>query len=463
MEEIFISEQKINRILAESEKFDVNFAYNLIEKALERKGLSLLEVAILLNHRSKETEKRIFEAAKEIKKNIYGRRIVLFAPLYIGNECINDCVYCGFRIKNKECIRKTLTEAELEKEVRSLIGAGHKRLIVVYGEHPQYSADFIKNTVDQIYAIKENHGEIRRININAAPFDVDGFAKIKSSGIGTYQIFQETYHEPTYKKLHISGPKSDYKWRLLGLDRAMEAGIDDVGIGALLGLYDWKFELLSLLAHSEHLEQKFGVGPHTISFPRIEPAYCSYFSEHPPYQIDDESFKLFVALLRLAVPYTGLILTAREPVQLRNELISLGISQIDAGSSIGVGEYSEHDEEAFKRSQFVLGDKRSLDEVIFELISQKLIPSFCTGCYRLGRTGQHFMELSKPGEIKTYCQANAILTFSEYLYDYASEKTKIAGLNLIEAELESVDCSHLQRKLKQSIEELQAGKRDLYI
>ncbi len=459
----FISEAKINNYLKEGENCSSEQINAILQKASEKKGLTLSEVAILMQNRSPETDQLILNAATEVKKSIYGNRIVLFAPLYIGNLCINDCLYCGFRISNRECTRKTLDDREIQAEVRSLINSGHKRLIVVYGEHPKYSSEFIKKTVSDVYALKTEKGEIRRVNINAAPFEVDGFATIKSAGIGTYQIFQETYHQPTYQKLHPRGPKSDYNWRLYGLDRAMKAGIDDLGIGALLGLYDWKFELLALLAHSEHLEHEFGVGPHTISFPRIEPAFGSEFSRQPPYQLDDETFKIFVALLRLAVPYTGLILTAREKLKLRNELIPLGVSQIDAGSSIGVGEYSTHDEEAYKRSQFVLGDTRTLDDVIYELVRQKLIPSFCTGCYRVGRTGKEFMKLSKPGEIKTFCQANAILTFGEYISDFASQKTKEAGMELIKEELASIKNPELKQKLEESLQHIQLGERDIYI
>lgn len=460
---IFISETKINNYLREGKNCSADQIDDILQKAMEKKGLSLSEVAILIQNRSPETDQQILNAATKLKKSIYGNRIVLFAPLYIGNLCVNDCLYCGFRISNRECTRKTLDDREIQNEVRSLINSGHKRLIVVYGEHPKYSPEFIKKTVADVYKLKTDKGEIRRVNINAAPFEEEGFATIKSAGIGTYQIFQETYHQPTYQKLHPQGPKSNYNWRLYGLDRAMRAGIDDVGIGALLGLYDWKFELLALLAHSKHLEDEFGVGPHTISFPRIEPAFGSKFSENPPHYIDDESFKTFVAVLRLAVPYTGLILTAREDTALRNELIPLGISQIDAGSSIGVGEYSQKDQEIYKRSQFVLGDTRSLDQVIYELVKQNLIPSFCTGCYRLGRTGKEFMKLSKPGEIKTFCQANAILTFSEYIVDFASHKTKEAGMELIEEEISSIKNPELKQKVKESVQKIGLGKRDIYI
>ncbi len=435
----------------------------IIEKGLAKKGLNLAEVVYLLKNRSKENDEIILETAKQIKKEIYGNRIVIFAPLYIGNECINDCVYCGFRSSNKETVRITLNDLEIENEVKNLIKQGHKRLIVVYGEHPRYDSQYIKNTVDVVYKSKDEKGEIRRVNINAAPFDEEGFAMIKSAGIGTYQIFQETYHRETYAVIHPRGPKKDYFWRLYGLDRAMKAGIDDVGIGALLGLYDWKFELLSLLRHSFYLEDKFGVGPHTISFPRIEPAFGSCFSENPPYQINDEDFKIFVALLRITVPYTGLILTAREDEKLRNELISIGISQIDAGSSIGVGTYSTDTDDSLKKAQFILGDKRTLDEVIYELVKQKLIPSFCTGCYRQGRTGEKFMNLSKPGDIKSFCQGNAILTFAEYLIDYASERTKEIGWDLIKEEFEAVSNPSVKKAVQIGLDDIKNGKHDVYL
>ncbi|MDZ4182553.1 MAG: [FeFe] hydrogenase H-cluster radical SAM maturase HydG, partial [Candidatus Cloacimonadaceae bacterium] len=360
--------------------------------------------------------------ARELKERIYGNRIVLFAPLYVGNECVNDCVYCGFRISNKECLRSTLSHEKLVQETQSLVETGHKRLIMVYGEHPKYSPEFIAETVQTVYDIKYKKGEIRRVNINAAPLDIEGFRTVKSVGIGTYQIFQETYHAETYKKLHPSGPKSSFLWRLDGLDRAMQAGIDDLGIGALMGLYDWKFEVMGLLYHTIHLEERFGVGPHTISFPRIEPAIGTDFTQHPPFQVSDEDFKHLVAVIRLSVPYTGMILTAREPVAIRNEVLNYGVSQIDAGSSIGVGDYSAKDDESRRKSQFVLGDTRSLDEVIFELAKGGFIPSFCTSCYRAGRTGEHFMEFAIPGFVKRFCTPNALLTFAEYLFDFSSEK-----------------------------------------
>jgi len=402
----------------------------------------------------------IFAGAKALKEKIYGNRIVLFAPLYVGNECVNNCQYCGFRCSNEEVARKSLSFPELEQEIEALVNRGHKRLIMVYGEHPQYDAQFIYDTVKTVYAQKHGNGEIRRVNINAAPLDVEGFKLVKSAGIGTYQIFQETYHQETYKQQHPSGPKSHYLWRLHGLDRAQKAGIDDVGIGALMGLFDWRFETMALLYHTIHLEEEFNVGPHTISFPRIEPAIGT---ETAVYQgVNDFDFKRLVAILRLAVPYTGLILTCRESVELRNEIIQFGVSQIDAGSDIGVGAYSTQDEESYKKSQFVLNDGRSLDQVIRELCEAGFIPSFCTGCYRLGRTGEHFMEFAVPGFVKRFCTPNAILTFLEYMEDYSSPETKKAGIKQIESELEAMPEGKQKQELLDRIEQVKQGERDLY-
>ncbi|MBT8041860.1 MAG: [FeFe] hydrogenase H-cluster radical SAM maturase HydG, partial [Pontiella sp.] len=388
---------------------------------------------------------------------------VLFAPLYVGNECINKCEYCGFRADNTEVYRKTLLSEELVAEVEALQDQGHKRLIMVYGEHPKYDAQYIHDTVKEVYAVKKGAGEIRRVNINAAPLDVEGFKVVKEAGIGTYQIFQETYHRETYETVHAAGPKSNYLWRLHGLDRAMEAGIDDLGIGALLGLYDWRFEVMALLYHTIHLEEKFKVGPHTISFPRLEPAVGTDIdSLSGKYAVSDFDFKRLVAILRLAVPYTGLILTCRESTELRNEMLSFGVSQIDGGSSIGVGSYSQQDPEAFKKSQFLLGDNRSLDEVISELCDAGFIPSFCTGCYRKGRTGEHFMEFAIPGFVKRFCTPNAVLTFLEYLNDYAEGETLKAGLRQIDRELEGMPESKAKEELKTRMEQVRAGERDLY-
>lgn len=459
----FINESEIENLLLQKSDDAVRIR-EIIAKSLDKNRLELPEMAALLNTSDPELVAEIKEGAKELKRRIYGNRIVLFAPLYIGNDCINNCIYCAFRQSNTELVRRTLSLKELEKEVRMLESKGHKRLILVYGEHPRYDADFIYDTVCKVYETKEGKGEIRRVNINAAPLDVEGFRRVKSAGIGTYQIFQETYHQQTYAKVHPSGLKANYLWRLFAFDRAMEAGIDDVGMGALIGLYHHKFEALAMLSHTIHLEQKFGVGPHTISFPRIEPAIGTSYADRPPYQTSDADFMKMIAVIRLAVPYTGMILTAREPVALRNEAISYGISQIDAGSDIGVGAYSKEDSvESAKKSQFVLNDNRPLDNVIGELCEHGFLPSFCTGCYRLGRTGEHFMEFAIPGFVKKFCTPNALLTLTEYLTDYASPEVKAKGLARIEAELAEIpDSNPIKRELMQKLERIRQGERDLF-
>jgi 2-iminoacetate synthase len=458
----FIPEAEIFQWLEKTKNPSPERVREIIARSLDKNRLDPEEMAVLINAEDPALVNEIFEGARELKQRIYGNRIVLFAPLYIGNECINNCQYCGFRCTNKEVNRKTLTFPELDREVEALVDRGHKRLILVYGEHPQYDAQFIHDTVKEVYGIKKGNGEIRRVNINAAPLDVEGFKLVKSAGIGTYQIFQETYHQGTYKQMHPSGPKSNFLWRLHGLDRAQQAGIDDVGIGALMGLFDWRFETMALLYHTIHLENKFKVGPHTISFPRIEPAIGTALCDRPPYEVSDYDFKRLVAILRLAVPYTGLILTCRESVELRNEIIQFGVSQIDAGSNIGIGAYSQEDEESYKKSQFVLNDGRSLDQVIRELCEADFIPSFCTGCYRLGRTGEHFMEFAIPGFVKRFCTPNAVLTFLEYMEDYSSPETKKAGIKQIERELERMPAGDQKAKLLERIEQIKAGDRDLY-
>jgi 2-iminoacetate synthase len=458
----FIPEADIISCLEKARRPDPVRVRDILQKSLAKNRLDPEEMAVLLHAEDPALLEEIFAGARELKQRIYGNRIVLFAPLYIGNDCINDCQYCGFRRTNPEVARRTLSLRDLDREVEALVKRGHKRLILVYGEHPRYDADFIHDTVREVYAQKHGKGEIRRVNINAAPLDVAGFQRVKSAGIGTYQIFQETYHSATYRAMHPSGPKSNYLWRLHGLDRAQEAGIDDVGIGALIGLYDWRFEALGLLHHTIHLEECFRVGPHTISFPRIEPAIGTELCNHPPHRVSDAEFKRLVAILRLAVPYTGLILTCRESVALRNEILQFGVSQIDAGSNIGVGAYSQEDGESYRRSQFVLNDGRSLDQVIRELCEADFIPSFCTGCYRLGRTGEHFMEFAIPGFVKRFCTPNAVLTFLEYLEDYASPETRVAGLRMIERELERVPEGEPKTRLLERIGKVRDGARDLF-
>ncbi|NVO01866.1 MAG: [FeFe] hydrogenase H-cluster radical SAM maturase HydG [Bacteroidetes bacterium] len=434
----------------------------VIKKSLSKKRLSLQETAILINTNDPVLIEEIKEGARQLKENVYGDRIVLFAPLYVGNLCINNCVYCGFQAKNKDVLRVTLEKQDLQKEATALVDSGHKRLILVYGEHPHYSPEFIADSVRTVYGIKSKNGEIRRVNINAAPLDVEGFKTVKESGIGTYQVFQETYHPEAYSKVHLGGIKKDFDWRLTSLDRAQEAGIDDVGIGALFGLYDWRFEVMSLVRHVNHFEAVFNVGPHTISFPRIQNA--SALNIDKQYLVSDENFVKLVAILRLAVPYTGMILTARESAEIRDQVLRFGISQIDGGTNLEIGGYSKHSEEVqdLNKEQFQINDTRSLNEIIEELISKDYIPSFCTACYRLGRTGEHFMEFSVPGFIKRFCAPNAILTIAEYLEDYASFETKAKGYKMIERKLEELSKTQEIAALQEKLNLLKQGQRDLY-
>ncbi|MBN1469307.1 MAG: [FeFe] hydrogenase H-cluster radical SAM maturase HydG [Fusobacteriaceae bacterium] len=460
--ESFVNNELIERLLVETKGCSEADFEAVMKKAEKQVRLSLEDVAILLNVEDSEKLNRIFNLAKSIKERVYGNRVVLFAPLYVGNKCINTCTYCGFKATNHDTIRQTLSMEEIKNEVEALVDEGHKRLIMVYGTHPDYNPEYIASSVREAYKFKKGNGEIRRVNINASPLSVEDYKPIKEAGIGTYQIFQETYHEETYKKLHVGGEKSNFKWRLFGLSRAMEAGIDDVGIGALFGLYKWKFEVLGLMSHVEHLETEYGVGPHTISFPRMKDANGT--QKDPEYIVGDEELKKIIAILRLAVPYTGLILTAREDAEVRRECMALGVSQIDAGTQIELQGYSnKNKQQDLKKEQFKIGDSRSLDEVLRELVESGYSPSFCTACYRLGRTGEHFMEFSKPGFIHHFCTPNALLTLAEYLEDYAGEETKEAGYNLIWKELDKTEMKEETREtLRLKLVEVKDGKRDLY-
>lgn len=435
----------------------------IIKKSLNKERLYLDETADLLNAEDPESIEKIKAGARTLKKRVYGNRIVLFAPLYIGNKCINNCKYCGFRTSNKDQERKTLCDAELIQEVEALEENGQKRLILVYGEHPDYDADFIAHSVKTVYGVKKNKGEIRRVNINAAPLDIEGFKTVKESGIGTYQVFQESYHPETYKDYHPSGPKSDFNWRLTSLDRAMAAGIDDLGIGALFGLYNWKYEVLALIRHTNHFEACYNIGPHTISFPRLKAAAGSEIKDD--YLVSDDELIRLIAILRLAVPYTGMILTAREPVAIRQEAMTFGISQIDGGTKLEIGSYKDslNENQNLNREQFKINDSRSLNEIIHELLEQGYLPSFCTACYRLGRTGEHFMEFSVPGFIKRYCTPNAILTLTEYILDYAPEKTEVLAWGVIEKNInENIDDEKVQAETRDRIRRIKNGERDLY-
>ncbi len=457
----FIDDAKLQSLLKET-KEDLPRAREIFRKALDKNPLTVEETAILLAIESPEGLQELFEAARELKRKVYGNRIVLFAPLYVGNHCVNNCKYCGFRRDSKGIVRKTLKHNELVAEIENLEKYGHKRLILVFGESPVYTPEFIAESVRTCYKIKVGNGEIRRVNINAAPLDVEGFRIVKEAGIGTFQVFQETYHKETYSQYHPSGDiKGDYMWRLNAMDRAFEAGIDDMGIGALFGLYNWKYEVLGLVSHALHLQKTHGVGPHTISFPRIKPA--ADMNLELPYEVNDNEFKRIVAVLRLAVPYTGLIMTARESEAIRDEVIQFGVSQIDAGTKLEIGGYQNQkgNQQDINKEQFVIGDTRELDDVMHWLLTKGYIPSFCTACYRMGRTGEHFMEFAIPGFIKRYCTPNAIITMAEYLEDYASEETREAGYSLIEKELEKMPESAQKQKIITNLEAVKQGKRDL--
>lgn len=456
----FISEQEIEDML-EMTQPDKSLVREIIAKSLQKKRLTMQETAVLLNATDPELIEEIKDGARRLKEKVYGKRIVLFAPLYVGNLCVNNCEYCGFRASNKAQKRTTLTHQELISEVEMLEEMGQKRLILVYGEHPKYSPEFIADTVRTVYQVKKGNGEIRRVNINAAPLDVEGFKTVLDAGIGTYQVFQETYHRGAYARVHTGGLKKDYDWRISALDRAQEAGIDDVGIGALFGLYDWRFEVMSLIRHVNHLEAVYKVGPHTISFPRLKKA--SNASYDPQWAVSDADFTRMVAILRLAVPYTGLILTARESAQIRDEVLQFGVSQIDGGTKIEMKAYSEKEKDQdLDAEQFAINDDRSLSEVMNELIDHEYLPSFCTACYRTGRTGEHFMEFSVPGFIKRYCTPNAMLTLAEYLEDYAQNGTREKGYRLIQKNLEEMDNDQFKSGLEERLERVKQGERDLY-
>jgi len=442
-------------------KNDKEAVRKVIAKSLNKERLTLAETATLVQADDPQLVEEIKEGARQLKERVYGNRIVLFAPLYVGSLCTNDCQYCGFRTSNKAAERTSLNKEQLIKEVEALEDNGQKRLILVYGEHPKYDADYIAEAAQTVYAVKKGNGEIRRVNINAAPLDIEGFKKVADAGIGTYQIFQETYHHDSYKKYHKGGKKADYDYRLTGLDRAQEAGLDDVGIGALFGLYDWRFEVLSLVRHTNHLEACYGVGPHTISFPRLQDA--SDINIDKNYLVSDEEFTRLIAILRLAVPYTGLILTARENKEVRKEVMRFGVSQIDGGTKIELGAYSKDaDDQNIDKEQFRINDDRSLGEVIEELLEEDYLPSFCTACYRLGRTGEHFMEFSVPGFIKRFCSPNAILTLAEYLEDYASIKTFDKGWQMIEKNLQDLNGEANVPEIRDRLERIRKGERDLY-
>jgi 2-iminoacetate synthase len=459
----FIDEEKILSLLDAGKSVGRERALEVVAKARECKGVDLEELAILLEAQDADVVNEMYDAALHVKETIYGRRMVFFAPLYVSNVCANNCLYCGFRRDNKGLDRRVLTRDEIIREVEILLSEGHKRVLLVAGEHPTLSGiEYIEGAVKAVYDAQVGNASIRRVNVNCAPLSVEDFKRLKATGIGTYQCFQETYHLDTYKLMHPSGPKADYMWRLLAPDRAMQAGIDDIGVGALFGLTDYKFEVMAVLMHAEYLDKTYGVGPHTISVPRLEPALNAPAANKPPHAVTDDDMRRVVACMRLAVPYTGIILSTRERAEFRNELIALGVSQVSAGSRTSPGGY--HDSKAHKpeMEQFSIGDDRSLSEVICQLCKDNYIPSFCTACYRTGRTGEHFMGLAKHGEIHNMCGPNALLSLKEYLIDYAEGETEAEGERVL-AECLSDLSPNLRKKTAEMLARIEKGERDVYI
>lgn len=433
---------------------------DLLAQARELKGLPDRDLPTLMAIQEPDLLQELFDAARAVKQQIYGSRIVMFAPLYVSNLCANECLYCAFRASNRELPRRALDQAEIATEVELLLAQGHKRLVLVAGEaYPKEGLDYILSAIQTVYRTRRGAEAIRRVNVNIAPLDVAGFQRLKAAEIGTYQLFQETYHRETYSRMHVRGLKADYDWRLGCMDRAMLAGIDDVGIGALFGLHDWRFELLALMQHARHLEDRFGCGPHTISVPRIEPAEGSATSEAPPFAVTDGDFRKLIAILRLAVPYTGLILSTRERPEIRSQAMDLGISQISAGSRTNPGGYE--DDSLDGGAQFSLGDHRSLDEVVRDLAETGFTPSFCTSCYRMGRTGADFMDLAKPGEIKAHCLPNALSTLQEFVEDHASPATRCAAERLIQDGFGDLE-GKARAQAERMVARVKEGERDVF-
>ena len=431
----------------------------ILMKAREMKGISHREAAVLLECELEEENQEIEKLAKEIKERFYGKRIVMFAPLYLSNYCINGCLYCPYHLKNKHIARKKLTQEEIRQEVIALQDMGHKRLAIEAGEDPVNNPlDYILESIKTIYSIRHKNGAIRRVNVNIAATTVENYKKLKDAGIGTYILFQETYDQKAYEELHPTGPKSDYAYHTEAMDRAMEGGIDDVGLGVLFGLDKYRYELVGLIMHAEHLEARFGVGPHTISVPRVCPA-----DDIDPAElnaISDDIFQKIVAVIRIAVPYTGMIVSTRESQKVREKVLDLGISQISGGSRTSVGGYAQEEPEEENSAQFDVTDRRSLDEVVNWLLGMGYIPSFCTACYREGRTGDRFMSLLKSGQIVNCCQPNALMTLKEYLEDYASADTKAKGEKVIREQLKVITNPVVKEKAAEYIDNIHAGKRD---
>ena len=459
---MFINHNYIERILEEAKGATREDIKAVLEKAKKRDGLSYEDIAILLQVEDKEDMEEIFKLAGEIKDSIYGKRIVIFAPLYVSDYCVNNCVYCGYKRTNNFSRRK-LTMEEVTEEVKILEKMGHKRLALELGEDPVNAPiDYVLECLETIYSTQNDNGEIRRVNVNIAATTVENYRKLKEAKIGTYILFQETYHKPTYDKMHPKSLKGDYNYHLTSFDRAMEAGIDDVGAGVLFGLADPKFEVLGLMMHNRHLEEKYGVGFHTISMPRLKPAAGVTLQEFPNL-VDDEMFKKLVAIIRIAVPFTGIIMSTRETAEMRRELLKYGVSQISAGSSTGVGGYKEREEGKDDSIQFKTSDDRTPLEVIKSVLDDGYIPSYCTACYRRGRTGERFMKLAKSGEIQNVCEPNAITTLLEFAIDYGDKEILEKAEAVINREKENIKRKDIKELLEKNLERLRAGERDLYL
>jgi len=450
-----IDEKKIFRILEETKTAQKEKILQILEKAKKKKGLKLKEIGYLTQTTDPKLIKELFKIAGQIKQDIYGERLVFFAPLYVSSFCVNNCEYCGFRAKNCSP-RKKLTLEEVAEQVKILENMGHKRLLLEFGEHPfENPIDYVVNVIKTIYNTKSKKGSIRRVNVNIAATNIENYKKLKAAGIGTYQLFQETYHQETYEKLH-KGPKADYKRQLFAHNRAFEAGIDDLGLGVLFGLYDWKFEVLALVSHAQYLDKKFGVGPHTFSIPRFQPAESVNIKL--PYSVSEDELLKIIAILRLSVPYTGMIISTRERPEIRAKAFKIGISQTSAASRTSPGGYGREKD----LEQFHVADHRNVNEILVSVLKQGLLPSFCTACYRQGRTGLKFMNLAKTGNIHNFCRPNAILTFKEYLEDYAPENIKNLGLRIMNKYLKRIDNKDIKKETETRLKKIAKGERDIY-
>lgn len=453
----FIDEPRLLTILGSTVNPPAGMVAGILEKGRRLEGLTLEEAAILINTNDTDSVRSIAATAAYIKNAIYGDRLVFFAPLYLSNYCVNDCEYCGFHVRNRSS-RKKLTMDEIREQVGYLTDMGHKRLLLELGEDPNNNPiDYLLEAIDAIYSAKKDKGEIRRVNINIAATTIGNYRLLKNKGIGTYQLFQETYHHKTYEGIH-KGPKSSYERQLYSVDKAFEAGINDVGLGVLFGLYDWRFEVLALLSHAMYLSNTFGVGPHTISVPRFRPAVTVDMT--PAYPVSDEDFLKLIAILRIAVPYTGMIITTRERPEIREIAFRTGITQTSAASSTAPGGFGKN--RTKETQQFELADKRSLDEIAISVMNQGFTPSFCTACYRKSRTGNAFMDLAKPGEIKDFCRPNSVLTLMEYLEDNASSESRTIGLDIIKKSLSEIDNATIRKQTEEKLARILHGERDLY-